>query len=69
MAEYEASPEARLRHDPPALLSHPPISPLSSWALTGRAGPALVRAQVLHLWPGDGRVLGRVRRVCRRSGF
>jgi hypothetical protein len=67
------------RHGPPALLSHPPLPPLSSWrpdgfrlalAAEARAGPALVRrAQVLHLWPGDGWVLGRVRRVCRRSGF
>jgi len=38
-------------------------------AVEVRAGKALVGAQVLYRWPADGWVQGRVRRVCRKTGF
>ena len=34
-----------------------------------RVGKALVGARVMYLWPADGWLQGRVRRVCRRPGF
>ena len=36
---------------------------------TGSGGAALAGSQVLYLWPADGWLQGRVRRVCKRPGF
>ena len=82
VAEYEASPAARPgRADAAA----PPLPPASAAVIPGpllppagfrlalgaelRSWATLVGAWVLYLWPLEGWVAGRVRRVCRRGGF
>ena len=82
VAEYEASPAARPgRADaaapplPPAsaaVIPCPLLPPAGFRLALGaelRSGAALVGAWVLYLWPLEGWVAGRVRRVCRRGGF
>jgi len=84
VAEYEAAATRRRaalrgqvgsRPDTPA---PPPGDPAPLRAPSGfrLAGPgevcggaALANSQVLYLWPADGWLQGRVRRVCKRPGF
>jgi hypothetical protein len=84
VAEYEAAAPRRRaalrgqvgpRPDTPA---PPPGDPAPLRAPSGfrLAGPgevcggaALANSQVLYLWPADGWLQGRVRRVCKRPGF
>ena len=84
VAEYEAvAPRRRAARrgqvgshpDPPAPPHGEPV-PMrapSGFRLAGPGeicgGAALAGSQVLYLWPADGWLQGRVRRVCRRPGF
>jgi hypothetical protein len=85
VAEYEAAAPRRraARRAQAAALPPPPVprpsavpAPLQApdgfrlaSAAERRGGAGLVGARVLYLWPGEGWVQGRVRGMCRRSGF
>jgi hypothetical protein len=78
VAEFEASPAAchagAAVPAPPApvpapALLQPPVGFRLASAAELRAGAAVLGAPMLYLWPTDGWVRGRVRRVCWKAGF
>ena len=84
VAEYEAAAPRRRAAQRGQVVSHPdppapppgdpaPLRAPSGFRLAGPGevcgGAALAGSQVLYLWPADGWLQGRVRRVCKRPGF